>query len=100
MTVAKVLQDNIRRFDIAARIGGDEFAILLDDMAEPDVVSKIAALKETVEAHPLHFGDDEMRPQISLGYAMVDADEDAEALLAKADAHMYAQKHAGKGGSD
>jgi len=92
ITVAAALQRRIRRFDIAARMGGDEFAILLDSVGAAMMDSKIAALRQQVHDCALDFDGDLVKPCISVGYTMVDPQLDASKILAQADADMYRQK--------
>lgn len=94
--VADILQSHIRRFDVAARMGGDEFALLLDSLDETEIRAKMQTLKEKVHGCELNFGGARVRPKISLGHAMVDSKIEAADLLALADADMYVQKKAGR----
>jgi len=94
--VADILQSDIRRFDVAARMGGDEFAILLDSVDEASVLRKMKVIQDRVYACQLNFGDTRVQPRISLGHAMVDPQLEAADLLALADEDMYAQKKAGR----
>lgn len=96
IAVAAALNENIRRFDVAARIGGDEFALLLDNIGESQMQKKMGELQAKVHAITLRFGVAEMQPRISLGFAMLDPAKDGARLLAMADADMYAQKQAAR----
>lgn len=92
ISVADILQSHIRRFDIAARMGGDEFAILLDSVDPAKMHSKITALRQQVEGYPLSFDGHRLHPRISLGHAMVNPQLDPSDILAQADADMYRHK--------
>ena len=90
--IACVLRDNCREYDFVARMGGDEFVVLLPGMEEADVIAKIAHLNTAV-------GDagrrvvPESRLGLSIGQARFPVDgRTAEQLLAEADQRMYAAK--------
>jgi diguanylate cyclase (GGDEF)-like protein len=88
---ATVLQSTFRAADILARIGGDEFAVLLPDtdlaMAQKIMTRIIAKLAEHNAKYP------EWPVQLSLGVATAQQSQLAEAL-AVADQRMYEDKHA------
>ena len=100
--IARRLQNTVRQADVVARFGGDEFVVLLEDVADEQTAEEYAkdlqaALTHpiVVEGRPLHFG---VSVGIALhpGRAAPDSREIA-ALLADADAAMYAAKLAGRG---
>ncbi len=98
--VAQALAGSIRESDTAARIGGDEFAILLNNLQERKdllpVVSKLAASFEK----PMNIGGHEIEICISIGEALYPDDaEEVDALLAHADKMMYLRKQETKRGS-
>ena len=98
-TVATRLRALIRKFDMAARIGGDEFGLLLDGMrhrSDADIVAKrvVEALRQ-----PIPIGDVTLRVGGSVGVAVVDDPTDVpepEELLRRADMAMYLAKRQGK----
>jgi diguanylate cyclase (GGDEF)-like protein len=83
-----------RRCCVVARIGGDEFGLLLDPLDESAAQAKAAALLATARATPLHYAGQVITVGLSLGITMIAASETVETLLARADAHMYAAKTA------
>ncbi|XKH61076.1 sensor domain-containing diguanylate cyclase [Halomonas sediminis] len=93
-TVARRLESCVRETDTLARMGGDEFTVLLTDIQSADAVSKKIEQIHMVMAEPLdaEFGGLRM-PSCSIGVASYPADgEDAATLLSRADDDMYRMK--------
>lgn len=90
--VADVLRREVRGTDLVARIGGDEFGLLLERLDEELTSSKAQALEQAVASAPLPLGDGQLSLSVSVGVAMIGRDDTVEALLARADARMYAAK--------
>ena len=93
-TVARRLQACVRETDTVARMGGDEFTVLLTDIQSPDAVAHKVAQILAVMAEPLgaEFGAIDM-PSCSIGVACYPADgQDADTLLSHADGEMYRVK--------
>lgn len=96
LQVATNLRQSLRAGDTAARFGGDEFAILLED-ADPERTAQIAQrILDTFE-EPFMLGEKEIRVSGSVG-AVVSTmrNEDIESLVANADSAMYRAKMEGK----
>jgi diguanylate cyclase (GGDEF)-like protein len=95
--VAERFAGTVRRSDFVARLGGDEFAVLLEaytpEGARLLAERLIASIEEALlPAHPGH------RISASIGIAVYPQDaNEPTGLLSRADAAMYAAKHAGKG---
>lgn len=92
--VARRLERCVRETDTVARMGGDEFVVLLTEIPSADAVSRKLEQVRAVMAEPLgaEFGGIET-PSCSIGVACYPADgEDADTLLSHADDDMYRQK--------
>ncbi len=91
--------DSTRRGDISGRIGGDEFAIWLEETGAEGAMTKATALLADAAKLRRHSGSDDRPLTVSIGVAVAapDADCSVDSLIAAADAAMYRAKQAGKG---
>ncbi len=97
ISVAAVLEASMRASDTAARFGGDEFVILLEDMRDPIEANLVAHRIMDALAMPFSFGEREVMVTASIGIAISSSPLDRpEELLHNADVAMYRAKHGGK----
>ncbi len=95
--VALALRESLRGVDVPARVGGDEFAAVLEGARAGSLESLGARVLARV-ARPLVFEGAELSVGASVGIVVHNGgDEDADALLERADQAMYAAKTAGGG---
>ncbi len=97
IAIAKALQNNVRRSDLAARIGGDEFALLLDNIEGNELPIKAKKLEESMANVHVRSGDIHITPAISVGISAIEAGARSAALLERADASMYVAKQLKRG---
>lgn len=97
--VGKIIKDNIRSVDFAARYGGDEFLVVLNH-TKGDGAKKFAErLREKIYHYDFRNGPDEVRLTASLGLAFVEdgkVGQDARGLVRLADNALYGAKNEGK----
>jgi diguanylate cyclase (GGDEF)-like protein len=92
---ARRLQTVVDERDTIARIGGDEFVILVDRAAEPATMSALVGRVERVVAEPIDCTNTTVQIRASVGYTICDRhDERPEELLSRADYAMYDVKRA------
>ena len=88
--VADIFQKNIRKYDVIARIGGDEFLIVFDSCEEDVIKERLEKIKKEVENKFREYG-------ISISYGIVTIPKDGctnpDDILSKADSRMYEQKN-------
>jgi diguanylate cyclase (GGDEF)-like protein len=95
--VAVRLQSTVRSGDTVARISGDEFAIVLGDLARPEDAAIVAQKVIDRLAAAVEIHGKEVFVTASVGIASFPGDgADAEALIGAADAAMYRAKQAGR----
>ena len=96
--VAKLLRTGARTTDVVARVGGDEFLVLLADLdvqEAPALVETVIDRIRSLFVTPIPVDAVELRIDVCIGRAMYPTDSrDADGLLAAADAAMYVGKHA------
>ena len=94
---AKRLQDCLRDSDTAARIGGDEFVVLLSTIeAEPDALRVAEKIRHTLN-QLFDLAGKSLRISSSIGVAIYpEHGEDEKILLINADIAMYNAKHGGR----
>ncbi len=101
IAVAQRLEAAVRPGDTVARIGGDEFAILLDDLDSPDGARAAAARIHEALGFPVSLRGQEVFTSASIGIAEGGGERDTpEELLRKADLAMYRAKRQGRARSE
>jgi diguanylate cyclase (GGDEF)-like protein len=96
--VAMRLRDNFHRHDTLARIGGDEF-ILLVEVENIEDVNTVAARQVALIGKHFTVGDHELQVSVSIGIVLYPGNgQTQQELLMNADAAMYHAKSAGKNG--
>jgi diguanylate cyclase (GGDEF)-like protein len=92
--VAELLVGGVRRSDLVARIGGDEFGILLAHVDESNAHETAARLTGLIcECEFTHEG--QVLPlSVAIGVGMIGPDEEPETIMARADEEMYRRKAA------
>ncbi|HLH40894.1 MAG TPA: HD domain-containing phosphohydrolase [Bryobacteraceae bacterium] len=92
LAVATGLKHACREYDYIARMGGDEFVVLLPSVEPADIPAKIVQLREVVhDIGRQMFSGSSLTASIGVAHFPIDG-EDAEELLAEADRRMYKEK--------
>ena len=89
---AERMRSAVRPADTIARIGGDEFTVLCEDLGSVNDAAWVADRLSDTLARPFELLGSEMRIGVSIGIAVADRYDTAETVLAKADAAMYRVK--------
>lgn len=97
-TVAELIRQAIRDYDVAGRYGGEEFVVLFPE-SKPEAGMAVAErIRETIDEEPIIDRGLEHEVTISLGVASAKplASSDAKNLIGEADEALYKAKHEGK----
>ncbi|MFA6016246.1 MAG: diguanylate cyclase [Gallionellaceae bacterium] len=96
LALARILQQRLRNSDIVGRYGGEEFAIILQDMSTESAASLINELREAFSQIIFHATDSEFNATFSAGIASFPAHRRMELLREAADKSLYEAKRAGR----
>ena len=88
---ARQLQAVVRESDVVARVGGDEFVVLAEQLTDADAVALAGRLVAAVE-RPTAWREQQLQVAASAGMARSRPDTELEALLRAADEQMYRAK--------
>jgi diguanylate cyclase len=97
--VAISMKQNVKGQDIAARYGGEEFVIALPNTSLPNAMTVAEHIRSAVMSKELakrSSGQRLGRITISIGVAVLNADDTAQSLIERADACLYKAKHNGR----
>lgn len=95
--IAERLRHQLRPHDHCARIGGDEFLVLCENLSAPDEAEALRARLAAAIRQPIQLADGSaIRVGVSIGISFDDSrTHDLDALMRRADAAMYAHKRGG-----
>jgi diguanylate cyclase (GGDEF)-like protein len=97
--VAKILKQSIREYDVAARFGGEEFAILLPETTIQQAYERVESIRETIERleFTIPTSDLPIRATMSFGIACRETlSQTTDEIIHNADAALYHSKLSGR----
>lgn len=97
--VARLLEAHIKGRDLAARMGGEEFAVILLDTSVDGAKAVAEQLRHAVEQGRIRSSTEGNRSgavTVSIGLTVAGAGEELSAVMGRADAALYAAKRAGR----
>ena len=96
--MGKILEQNVRGTDLAARYGGDEFLVILTEVDREGAKTFCERLRERVDGHVFKKDKCQISLTISLGYALTSGEDgiDARTLVRHADHARYEAKEQGR----
>lgn len=86
----------VREGDFVARVGGEEFAVILPDYEAMNAAKKAEEALSRIRREALIIGKFEIRFTISIGIAQLKDNEKAESWFKRADKALYQSKHSGR----
>jgi diguanylate cyclase (GGDEF)-like protein len=93
---ARLMRSLCRATDLVARIGGEEFALILPGMAQASALTFCETLRHRIESHDWRSVHPDLKVTVSIGLAQWDGIGRTRDLLQAADARLYRAKHAGR----
>jgi diguanylate cyclase (GGDEF)-like protein len=90
--LAKLLQDLVRTTDVAARVGGDEFAIILDHLDGDSAIETSERIGRCVADHPLDLGAGTLPIRVSIGIATILRGDTVEDVIRRGELTMHKAK--------
>jgi diguanylate cyclase (GGDEF)-like protein len=92
--VATLLSSGVRKSDVVARIGGDEFGVLLENADEARARETAARLIDLIAGCEIVHEGLSLAMSVAIGVGMIAPTDTAEAVMARADEEMYRRKAA------
>jgi diguanylate cyclase (GGDEF)-like protein len=91
------LKGLVRSGEIAARLGGEEFALFLPEVTPSEAVARAESICRLMAQRPVRIGDQTtIRATVSIGVALHDVGQSLVALISAADRALYSAKSAGR----
>ncbi|MBU2952780.1 GGDEF domain-containing protein [Marinobacter sp. F3R08] len=95
--LGRCLRERLRSSDFVARLGGEEFGLILRDVKPADAFELMDELRQRIAERKLAYGEADIRVTASFGIAQwPDHGRDAETLFRVADRCLYSGKRAGR----
>ncbi|HEY6528510.1 MAG TPA: diguanylate cyclase [Cellvibrionaceae bacterium] len=92
-TLANICKQTIRPYDVLGRIGGEEFAVLLNDTNTQQACEIAERIRTLCATTSVYYEDSSFNQTCSIGVALYTLGERAEQLMSHADRALYAAKH-------
>ena len=96
LTFADLLRETLPEADAIARMGGDEFAIIIPHRGTSSAVERAEALRQAASALRFQWQGQRFHVQMSIGVAAIDGGAQASKVLSDADTACYAAKAKGR----
>jgi diguanylate cyclase (GGDEF)-like protein len=87
--VAERLRAGTRANDCVARMGGDEFCVLLDHVSEQQAIETAERLVDDIAGDDFFYKGDPMPLSVAIGVTAIEAGDTIETVIARADREMY-----------
>ena len=100
--VANIIKESVRKSDVAARYGGEELALILQETGKKGTNLVEENIRRKIESKELNYGGEKIKITISIGVYTFDTtdalckDDDVEVAVKKADKSLYYSKEKGR----
>ena len=95
-TFARVAKSVIREGDLVCRIGGEEFALFLNNSTDEQAIMICERLRKSIEREATEFGGRSIQVTVSGGISAIIENENIHSALAAADSALYQAKRSGR----
>ncbi|MBO8144011.1 MAG: diguanylate cyclase [Thermodesulfobacterium sp.] len=95
-TVARIIEENLRKEDIAARWGGDEFVVILNHCNKDCGIKIAQRILENLEKSEININSNKIKASVSIGLVEIDGTKEINEILDLADKLAYEAKRDGK----
>lgn len=93
---SSILKEQARKDDIVARLGGEEFCILLKNVTKEEAVKLAVKIRSTIKASPVMYDSKPINFTASIGVAMGFKTYEIEEIIKNADEALYEAKNNGR----
>jgi diguanylate cyclase (GGDEF)-like protein len=94
--IAMVLKGNVFERDLIARIGGEEFAVYLENSNSEGIAKAAERIRSAIEENTVYFESKRIKVTVSIGYSSFNMGEDGAQVMARADRSLYEAKNTGR----
>ena len=94
--LAKLLEENVRKYDKVSRWGGEEFLLLFPGLKKDTALMRAEAIRKTIEEAVCIYDCKEISITVTIGVATIENNESVEEVVARADEALYLGKNTGK----
>ncbi|MFP4315921.1 MAG: diguanylate cyclase [Desulfovibrionales bacterium] len=94
--VGATIAGNLRSFDMAVRWGGEEFVVILTNVAAKELRKTAERLRNLIKSSKISLDGEELRVTVSIGGTMIQEHDSVVDILKRADERMYVSKREGR----
>lgn len=95
-SLCHLVESQLRDYDIVARIGGEEFAIIFSDTGQEESTITVERIRTLIEKADFQFEDHVIHCTASFGVTKLKAEDSLESFMGRADKHLYLAKTKGR----